>query len=272
MQTMIGGYANGRRASCPTRRDSLSGATSSPIWTPGAPRPKRGRWSYWPSPNTGGVPQVTVRRAYLRSMGCTSRSYRGNCPTGPATEAILLKPERAEGRLPGILALHDHGGLKYWGWQKIARPRDQHPLIGRASTPILWRRGLGQRDRPARLWWCWFPTRSPLPAAACAWPMFPRASPGVSATTRTPITHEHRRLQPVGLGATSTSWPSRCSALEPPGPACSWPRSARAGCALRPDDVDQARVGCGGLSGGGMRTVYLAGLGRAHPLPLCAWG
>ncbi len=39
---------------------------------------------------------------------------------GPRTEAWLLRPEGARGRLPGVLALHDHGGFKYFGKEKIA--------------------------------------------------------------------------------------------------------------------------------------------------------
>ena len=51
-------------------------------------------------------------------------------PYGRPTEAILLKPLNAKGRLPAILAFHDHGGNKYFGTRKITRTSDQrHPLI-----------------------------------------------------------------------------------------------------------------------------------------------
>jgi len=39
---------------------------------------------------------------------------------GPRTHAWLLKPAGANGPLPGVLALHDHGGFKYRGKEKIA--------------------------------------------------------------------------------------------------------------------------------------------------------
>ena len=49
-------------------------------------------------------------------------------PYGPPTEAVFLKPAGAQGRLPAVLGLHDHGGNKYFGWRKIARMSDQlHP-------------------------------------------------------------------------------------------------------------------------------------------------
>ena len=39
---------------------------------------------------------------------------------GPRTYAWLLRPEKTKSKLPGILALHDHGGFKYYGKEKIS--------------------------------------------------------------------------------------------------------------------------------------------------------
>ena len=39
---------------------------------------------------------------------------------GPRTEAYVLRPAGVKGPLPGIVALHDHGGFKYYGKEKIA--------------------------------------------------------------------------------------------------------------------------------------------------------
>jgi len=39
---------------------------------------------------------------------------------GPRTFAWLLKPEGFKGKLPAMLALHDHGGFKFYGKEKIA--------------------------------------------------------------------------------------------------------------------------------------------------------
>lgn len=38
---------------------------------------------------------------------------------GPRTEAFLYRPERAGGRSPAVLALHDHGLFKYYGKEKL---------------------------------------------------------------------------------------------------------------------------------------------------------
>jgi dienelactone hydrolase len=49
---------------------------------------------------------------------------------GPRTEAWTLKPAGAKGKLPGVLILHDHGGYKYFGKEKVADgPRGELPNL-----------------------------------------------------------------------------------------------------------------------------------------------
>ena len=64
-------------------------------------------------PDTGGVPNVTVlERGTYDGLHYEKLSWQ--LPYGRPTEAFLLKPENANGPLPGILALHDHAGKKYF--------------------------------------------------------------------------------------------------------------------------------------------------------------
>ncbi|MDA0712039.1 MAG: hypothetical protein O3B73_17720, partial [bacterium] len=81
------------------------------------------------APDTGGVPRVTVleRGSY---DGLLYEKISWQLPYGSPTEAFVLKPEGAVGPLPGILALHDHAGKKYFGKRKIARlSEDWHPMM-----------------------------------------------------------------------------------------------------------------------------------------------
>jgi len=48
---------------------------------------------------------------------------------GPRTHAWLLKPAGTTGRLPGIVALHDHGAFKFYGKEKIAAGPEEMPDI-----------------------------------------------------------------------------------------------------------------------------------------------
>jgi dienelactone hydrolase len=48
---------------------------------------------------------------------------------GPRTHAYVLKPAGVDQSLPGIVALHDHGGFKFYGKEKIADGADDLPPI-----------------------------------------------------------------------------------------------------------------------------------------------
>jgi len=68
----------------------------------------------------GGPPKVTVTERTTYD-GLEIEFLTWQLPGGPKTEAVFLKPAGARGRLPAILALHDHGGNKFLGWRKIVR-------------------------------------------------------------------------------------------------------------------------------------------------------
>ena len=81
------------------------------------------------SPVTGGPSDLTVHKQYEYD-GLYVEEISWQLAYGPRTEAILLKPAGATGTLPGLLALHDHGGNKYFGKRKITRTGDdQHPMM-----------------------------------------------------------------------------------------------------------------------------------------------
>jgi len=80
-------------------------------------------------PNIGGMPKLTVSRQ-SNYDGLHIEELSWQLPYGRATEAVLLKPENAKGRLPAILAFHDHSGNKYFGTKKITKTSDQqHPSM-----------------------------------------------------------------------------------------------------------------------------------------------
>ncbi len=60
---------------------------------------------------------------------------------GPRTQAWLLRPANNSKPLPGILALHDHGGFKFYGKEKIA-DGPQAPTTAQIS---YWESGYGGR-------------------------------------------------------------------------------------------------------------------------------
>ncbi len=97
-------------------------------------------------------PAVKVVRTYEYD-GLYMEDLRWQFPYGPPTEAVFMKPVGSSGQLPGILALHDHGGVKYFGKRKIIRTSKKlHPFIrdhqreyygNRAWANEIARRGYG---------------------------------------------------------------------------------------------------------------------------------
>ncbi len=215
-------------------------------------------------PNLGKPSTTTVVNQTVHD-GLHIEEIEWQMPCGKPTQAVVLKPMRSRGRLPGILALHDHGGNKYFGYRKIVDlPSRNHPLManhrqeyyeGRAWANEFARRGyvVLVHDTFA------FGSRRVLLSDMREIPWG-----GSSTSGRTDVNSEsaeqigayntwaaeHEHIMAKSLFCAGTTWP---------GVFLSEDRRALDIIAAR-DDVDHQRIACAGLSGGGLRTVYLAGL------------
>jgi dienelactone hydrolase len=209
-----------------------------------------------PPPARAGKVQLVQETEY---DGLHVELLRWQLPYGPPTEAVLLKPLGAKGRLPGVLGLHCHGGKKYWGRQKIARWGPPHPLMvehqeqyygGRAWANELARRGyvVLVPDAFAFASRMVLPVDCPPSVAAGAAPPNDDDHASIAAYNAWAAGHEH--LMAKSLFSAGTTWP---------GVFWNEDRAALDVLAGR-KDVDPSRLGCGGLSGGGLRTCLLAGL------------
>ena len=210
-------------------------------------------------PDIGGLPKVTVKKKYEYD-GLHVEELSWQLPYGRATEAILLKPLHAKGKLPGILAFHDHGGNKYFGKRKITKTSDQqHPLMvehqheyyeGDAWANEIAKRGyvvlvadaftfasrrVMMQDVPERL-------REGLTDEN------PEDPKNIAAYNKWAAEHEHTMAK--SLFSAGTTWPGVFFAEDQ--------KALDILCSR--DDVDANRVGCGGLSGGGIRTDFMGGL------------
>ena len=207
----------------------------------------------------GAATPVPVVQHQLEFDGLSIEHLQWQLPYGPPTEALVLKPAGARGKLPGIVGLHDHGGNKYFGLRKITRmSKDPHPLMiqhqehyygGAAWANELARRGyvvlvhdtftFGSRrmrlaDLPANI-------RNNLVEQN------PEAADEIQRYNQFAGTYEH--IVAKSLFSAGMTWP---------GVFVFDDRRALDYLASRPD-VDATRIGCGGLSGGGLRTVMLTG-------------
>jgi len=207
----------------------------------------------------GGLPRVTVETQGVCD-GLHVETLSWQLPMGPRTEAVFLKPEGARDRLPGILALHDHAGNKFLGWRKIARS-DASPWAVQADHHARYYGGVAWANEVARRGYAvlvhdTFPFASRRVRVADLPPQVqyggvdpePSDLEGIRKYNEFAAQHEH--IMAKSLFCAGTTWP---------GVYLSEDRRALDVLCARPD-VDPSRVGCGGLSGGGMRTVFLAGL------------
>ncbi|MCB9383434.1 MAG: hypothetical protein H6509_02385 [Bryobacterales bacterium] len=209
-------------------------------------------------PDSGGTPEPTVHH-HFEYDGLEVEHLSWQLPYGPPTQAYVLKPAGATGRLPGVVGLHDHGGNKYFGLRKITRvSKTQHPLMqahqehyygGAAWANELARRGYvvlvhdtftfgSRRMRAADLA---DRVKGDLVEER------PESEEEIQAYNA--FAGGYENIVAKSLFCAGTTWPGVFvsddqRALDV--------LSARA-------DVDPERVGCCGLSGGGLRTVFLTG-------------
>jgi dienelactone hydrolase len=170
--------------------------------------------------------------------------------------AYVLVPKKGKRPLPAVVALHDHGGFYLWGKEKLVEVEGEHPTLtdfkrryyaGRSIATDLARRGhvvvvtdmfyWGERrmlldddppdwrDRPRTL----------TPERVAAFNR--RASEGESLVGRTIL-------------AAGFTWPG----------VLFWDDVRTVDYLLTRPEVDPRRVGCVGLSVGGLRSCHLAAL------------
>ena len=228
------------------------------------------------------VPETLRRRYSFDDLDIEELSWQ--LPYGPETEAVFLKPAGHSGPLPGVLALHDHASVKYFGKRKILRTTaEAHPFItehqrlyygGVAWANELARRGYGVLVHDV------FPFESRRIRAS--------ELPGhvVRRMMASPLEVEELRPEDLKCGFTITDYDvderehsetiqkynafgaqhEEIIAKSLLSAGFTWPglfvaedRAALDILCARPE-VDSGRVGCCGLSLGGLRTDYLAGL------------
>lgn len=211
------------------------------------------------SPDAGGVPRAEVQHE-LDYDGLHVEHLSWQLPYGPPTEALFLKPKGAKGPLPAVLALHDHGGNKYFGTRKIAQMSDDlHPIMRRHRDEyyggVSWANALAKRGYAVLVHDAFpFASRRVRPADLPASikgglkEVNPESEAEIVAYNK--FASQHETIMAKSLLCAGTTWAGVFLAED---------RRALDYLCSRPD-VDPKRVGCGGLSGGGMRTVYLGGV------------
>ena len=219
-----------------------------------------------PPPRPASVAPTVIRRHEFDGLEIETLAWPQ--PAGAPTEAWVFRPAGARGRLPAVLAMHDHGAFKFYGKEKIAQAGSAvHPLVavhraeaysGRAWVNELARRGYVVLVHDAyafgsrRVRFADLPPELRGPAAD------DDDSPaGITAYNRWAMEHEH--VMAKSLFCAGTTWPGVFTAED---------QVALDVLGARPD-VDPDRIGCVGLSGGGLRAGFLSGLDERIRAGVC---
>ncbi len=216
------------------------------------------------APDIGKTPAVTVHKKYTFD-GLDIEELSWQLPYGKKTEALLLKPSGAEGPLPGILGLHDHGGNKYFGKRKITRTSDLlHPMMSEHQKEYYennpWANDLAKRGYLVLVHDAFafasrrvlFEDMKDIPWGQASTKGMTDKNPEVETNIIAYNTwaSEHEHIMAKSLFCAGTTWPGVFLAED------------RIALNVLSDrkEVDSRRLGCAGLSGGGLRTVMLGGM------------
>src|SRR5262249_31198701 len=170
--------------------------------------------------------------------------------------AFVLVPKRAPRPAPGLIALHDHGGFYLWGKEKLVVTDDEHPALadfkresyaGRSIATDLARRGYVVLVIDM---FYWGERRMVLPADPPDWRERPATITAERIAAFNRRAGESEDLVARTIGAAGFTWPG----------VMFWDDVRSVDYLASRPEVDPRRLGCVGLSVGGVRSAHLAAL------------
>ncbi len=189
-------------------------------------------------------------------------------PYGPRARGFFLYPEKRRGKLPAFIALHDHSGFYYYGKEKISEVQNEPKILiefkkkrysGRSWANELARRGFAVLVMDNFLWGS---RRIPVESLNEEFQKeFKGLKPGSEEYIRryNSLIYKLEHVIAKTFFAAGTTWPGIFTYED---------RRSIDYLLTRPE-IDPARIGCGGLSGGGLRTIFLAGLDPRIKCAVC---
>jgi len=170
--------------------------------------------------------------------------------------AFVLVPKNAPRRAPAMVALHDHGGFYLWGKEKIVEMRDEHPVLtdfkrqyygGRSIATELVRQGYVVVVIDM---FYWGERRMLLDDDPADWRQRPAGLTRERILAFNARASQSEQLVGRTIYAAGFTWPG----------VMFWDDVRTVDYLLTRPDVDPRRIGCVGLSVGGLRSCHLAAL------------
>jgi dienelactone hydrolase len=170
--------------------------------------------------------------------------------------AYVLIPKGLNAPAPAIVALHDHGGFYLWGKEKIVELPGEHPALtefkkesyaGRSIASELARRGYVVIVIDM---FYWGERRTLLDNDPADWRERPVDMPVERVREFNRRSGQSEQLAARTIYAAGFTWSG----------VMYWDDIRTVDYLVTRPEVDSARIGCVGLSVGGLRTIYLAAL------------
>ncbi len=182
-----------------------------------------------------------------------------------------MRPAAAGTRgFPRVVALHDHGAFKYYGKEKlVGDTRRARPSCASSSTKtyggVSWANELARRGFVVVVPdnFLWGSRKIPIDSVAGGVRGQREADPeGTRAYIEAynEFSSDYESLVAKTLFLSGATWTG----------IMAWEDRRAVDYLLTRADTDPSRLGCGGLSGGGLRTIYLAALDPRVNCAVCA--
>lgn len=210
--------------------------------------------------NPPDVPFNSKIESTLDEDGVVKEEISYEMPFGPRTHGFFLYPSKLSSKAPGVVALHDHGEFFFYGKEKITAISNESRILqaykrryygGRSWATELAKRGFAVLVMDVFLWGS---RRIPMDSVnEELQDGFEHVDEGSEDYVRRYNEFWSKNECPLVVDSilnSGTNWPGIFSYED---------RRSVDYLLTRPE-VDTKRVGCGGLSMGGLRTIFLAAL------------
>jgi dienelactone hydrolase len=170
--------------------------------------------------------------------------------------AFVLVPKNAPKRAPAIVALHDHGGFYLWGKEKIVALPDENPALADFRRQYYGGRSIAiELVRQGYLvviidMFYWGERRMLLDEDPADWRERPASLTRERIQAFNSRAGQNEQLVGRTIYAAGFTWPG----------VMFWDDVRTVDYLLTRPDVDPRRIGCVGLSVGGLRSCHLAAL------------